>query len=90
VVGSFGSKRTMLAHSTNVDELIMDVSITYWNGAPWIFQHLKQMSSIVKEINVDISVTQASIISVAHYPDTLYIIWQKILQPHFPRIVTCP
>jgi hypothetical protein len=57
---------------------------------PCICQHLKQMSSKVKEIDVDCFSILPRVISVAHYPDTLYIIWQKILQPHVSRVVTCP
>jgi hypothetical protein len=45
---------------------------------------------VVKKIEVDRVFILVRVISVAHYPDTFYIIWKKILQPHFSRLWTCP
>jgi hypothetical protein len=42
---------------------------------------------MVTEINLDHFVRRAGVISIGHYPDTLYIMWKKILQPHFARVI---
>jgi hypothetical protein len=64
--------------------------LSYLGREPCIRQHLKTMSPVIKNAFVDIVFSWLSAVPVTQYSDTLDVMRQKILQPHFLRISTSP
>ena len=64
--------------------------LSYLGRASRIRQHLKKMSPVIKNSFVDMVLNWLSAVPVTQYSDTLDVTRQKILQPHFLRILTSP